>query len=201
VTGMRAIVAVGAALLLAACGTSAPSSSGGSPSSGGGPSASGAAGASSLSGRDIGLELRPVLDEQPASAGQCSSGASASPSINAAATASPVTACATDGSLVYTLGPAVVTGTRWDSMRLDQDPASGAWQIFALLDPQGASAFTQATAELSTEDDPRNMIAFYYRGTVEAAPTVQQPIYGGRVVFGQGLDKASAQQLLDELVG
>ena len=33
------------------------------------------------------------------------------------------------------------------------------------------------------------------------APSVQQPIYGGQVIIGAGLEKADAQQLLDDLTG
>ena len=45
------------------------------------------------------------------------------------------------------------------------------------------------------EEEPRNQIAFYTHGTVAMAPSVQQPIYGGQVIIGAGLEKADAQQL------
>lgn len=191
------VVVMAAALLLAGCGTAGSSTSAASSGSAGSPRPS----ASALDGHDTGLELRKVLDAQPATAGQCPASSSASPSTNAAPTASPVTACATDGTIVYTLGPAVVTGTQWDSMRLDESTTTGAWQILALLDPSGSSALTQATGELATEEEPRNQIAFYTHGTVAMAPSVQQPIYGGQVIIGAGLEKADAQQLLDDLTG
>lgn len=187
---------VAAALLLAGCGTAGSSTSAASS-----PAGSPRASASSLDGHDTGLELRKVLDAQPASAGQCPVSSSASPSTDAAPTASPVTACAADGTIVYTLGPAVVTGTQWDSMRLDQSTTTGSWRVLALLDPSGSSALTQATGELATEDEPRNQIAFYAHGAVAMAPTVQQPIYGGQVIIADGLEQADAQQLLDDLTG
>lgn len=190
-TGMRVVV-VASSLLLVACGTAstAPTSSRGS-SAAGSPRPS----ASDVSGHDTGLELRKVLDAQPTAPGQCA----ASSSANAAPTTGSVTACASDGTVVYTLGPAVVTGTQWESIGLREDAATGAWQVGALLDPSGSSALTQATGELAVEDEPRNQIAFYLHGSVQSAPTVSQPVYGGRVIIASGLEKADAQQLVDDL--
>lgn len=195
-TGMRAVVVAASSLVLAACGTASTPTA---PTSSSGSSAAGSArpSASDVSGRDTGLELRKVLDAQPAAAGQCA----ASPSANAAPTTGSVTACASDGTLVYTLGPAVVTGTQWESFGLYEDTTTGAWQVGALLDPSGSSALTQATGELAVEDEPRNRIAFYLHGSVPSAPTVSQPIYGGRVIIASGLEKADAQELVDHLTG
>lgn len=189
-TGTRALAVLSAVLLLAGCSSDpTPSSSG---------SRSPAPAASSVSGRDIGLQLRPVLDASGSTGTTC---ATSSPSTNAPAAQTPVTACSTDGTIVYSLGPAVVTGDQWESLRVVDDPGSQASEILALLDPPGSSAFTQATAQLATESEPRNQIAFYFQGRVESAPSVQQPIYGGQVVIGSGLDHAGAQALLDRIVG
>ena len=110
-----------------------------------------------------------------------------------------MTACASDGSLVYSLGPAVVTGTQWDTLRVDDVSVPGTTQIDALLDPSGSSALTQATGELFSNDEPRNQLAVYAEGVVLSAPTVQQPIYGGALVIAGGLTNDEAQALLTAL--
>lgn len=181
----RVAVPLLAATLLCACSAGAPTST---PSGGSTTRA-----AASLSGRDVGLQLRPVLEVQPANAAQCTSASGAPPST------APVTACASDGSLVYSLGPAVVTGTQWDTLRVDDVSVPGTTQIDALLDPSGSSALTQATGELFSNDEPRNQLAVYAEGVVLSAPTVQQPIYGGALVIAGGLTNDEAQALLDRL--
>lgn len=174
-----------AASLLCACSGGASSST----PSGGSTAKAGA----SLSGRDVGLQLRPVLEAQPATAAQCTATSDPAPS------AAPVTACSSDGSLVYSLGPAVVTGTQWDTLRVDDVSVPGTTQIDALLDPSGSSALTQASGELFSNDEPRNQLAVYAEGVVLSAPTVQQPIYGGALVIAGGLMHDEAQALVDRL--
>ncbi len=189
-TGTRAL-ALTAVLLLTGCGAGA-----GSASTGG----TVVPDPSSLSGRDIGLQLRPVLSAGGATKGQCpTASASAQPSPAAAATASPVTACAVDGTIVYSLGAAVVDGTHWESLAVDQ--RDGAVEIDALLDPVGSSALTKATGDLSTEDEPRNQLAIYAEGRVLAAPMVVQPIYGGTLVITGAYTVEEAQALVDRLTG
>lgn len=187
-TGKR-LIALAAVLLLAGCGGGA-----GSASTGG----TVVPDPSSLSGRDIGLQLRPVLSASGATEGQCPT-TSAAPSPDVAATTSPVTTCSFDGTIVYSLGAAVVDGTHWESLAVDQ--RDGAAEIGALLDPVGSSALTKATADLSTEDDPRNQLAVYAEGRVLAAPSIVQPIYGGTLLITGAYTVEQAQALVDRLTG
>ena len=194
-TRTRVRTTVVAAALLGLSGCSAPSSSGPIRSSDGTSTHA----RSSLSGRDIGVQLRPVLDVERSASGQCP--ATPSPTADAAATTGPITACGADGTTVYSLGPAAVTGTQWESMRVADDTVSGSTQIDALLDPGGSSALTQVTGELFSNDEPQNQLAIYLDGEVQAAPSVQQPIYGGALVLGAGLTHEEAQALVYRLTG
>lgn len=191
-TGMRAIVVLAAVALTTACAS-------GSSSTGRTAAGSGSAAPSSLSGRDIGLQLRPVVEAHASSAGECGTAGSPSPSSDAAATSAPVTACSTDGSIVYSLGPAAITGERWQSLTVDDSRPSAA--IDAVLDPLGATALTKITADLATNDQPQNQLAFYADGLVLMAPTVTQPIYGGQTVIAGYWTAAEARALVDRLTG
>ena len=103
------------------------------------------------------------------------------------------------GTVVFSLGAAVVDGTHWESLAVDQ--RDGAVEIDALLDPVGSSALTKATGDLSTEDEPRNQLAIYAEGRVLAAPMVVQPIYGGTLVITGAYTVEEAQALVDRLTG
>lgn len=153
----------------------------------------------SVSGTDIGLQLRPVLDAQPATPGECPTPSAGTPASSSPATVAPVTACAADGKLVYSLGPAAVTGTQWETLSVVDDPSSGTSQVLGTLDPTGSGALSQATAELVGNEMPRDQLAFYVDGVVESAPTVQQPIYGGVVLIAGGFTRDEAQQLVEQL--
>lgn len=190
--GMRALVVVAAIALTAACSSTPSSTSSGT-------SRSPAPAASSVSGRDIGLQLRPVLAADATTGSTCIPSGSPIPTVEASPTQSPITACSTDGSIVYSLGPAVVLGDQWESLRLDD--SQGEATIVAVLDPSGSTALTKATADLATEDTPKNQLAFYARGYVVSAPSVTQPIYGGVAVIAGGWTQAEAQDLVDQLAG
>ncbi len=183
--GMRALVVVAAIALTTACSSTPSSTSSASPR----PQTS------SLSGRDIGLQLRPVLEATATSETTCRE--TGSPAAEEPPTRSPVTACSTDGSMVYSLGPAVVLGTQWESLRVDD--SQGEATIVAVLDPSGSTALTKATADLATEETPKNQLAFYAQGRVVSAPSVTQPIYGGVAVIAGGWTRAEAQDLVDSL--
>lgn len=140
------------------------------------------------------LQLRPVLGLVAAQAGDCPSPAPASPDPG-----SPAHLCSQDGLVVYSLGPAGVTGDRVTGLVATMTERTPQVQI--RLDGEGGAALTRLTAEGMVATPPRNRLAIVSHGRVQSAPTITDSIDGGVLVI-TGFDSVdAAQKAVNFLVG
>jgi preprotein translocase subunit SecD len=98
------------------------------------------------------------------------------------------------------LGPAVITGEDIASARAVQVGGTQTnpvieWVVGYELTPEGATAFADATTAAVAEPAPRNQIAILIDGVVISAPTVQNPITGGRGVIAGDYTESVAEAL------
>jgi preprotein translocase subunit SecD len=143
---------------------------------------------------ELDLQLRPVLDIANAQAGQCGQTAPPTPDPKA-----PAQLCSQDGILLYSLGPAGVTGARVTS--LEATITSRTPQVQVKLDAQGGASLTRLTAEGMLEPTPRNKLAIVSHGRVQSAPTITEPIDGAVLVITGFPTVEDAQTAIDFLVG
>lgn len=143
---------------------------------------------------ELDLQLRPVLDVANAQAGQC--GATPPPTPDPAAGAQ---LCSQDRILLYSLGPAGVTGARVTS--LEATMTSRTPQIQVKLDAQGGASLTRMTVQGMLESAPRNRLAIVSHGRVQSAPPITEPIDTSVLVITGFNTVADAQTAVDFLVG
>jgi preprotein translocase subunit SecD len=153
-----AAIVVGAVVLFAHRVSPAPGPTGPSPSA----TASG-----------YGLQIRPVLTENVVGATPCPQDPAQTPA------ATPATACSTDGTLVYTLGPAALAGDGVASLRVAPATSGGGFEVIVELTPGGSAAFATMTGYLAQQQSPQNQLAFYAQGEVLSSPYVSTAIVGG----------------------
>lgn len=116
---------------------------------------------------------------------------------DAASGTTPVSACSTDGSTLYSLGPAAVSGDQVSSLSVDDSAGSAAIQVS--LDDAGSTALTDATTALAAKTAPQSQLAIYVHGRVLSAPVVMAPLTSGTVTIAGGFTHAQAQQIVDGL--
>lgn len=176
VTRWGTVGVLAAVALLAGCGSSTAASPSGS----------------SAGGRD--LQLRPVLAMTLPGSGSCPSA-----DRDAAGSTTPVSACSTDGSTLYSLGPAAVTGSQVSSLSVQDAAAGGTAEIQVALDDAGTAALANVTKELAAKPAPQSQLAIYVHGRVQSAPVVMAPLTSGDLTIAGDFTKAQAQQLVDGL--
>ena len=167
--------------------TTTPSSVSATPSSSGTPTAEATA-------PELDLQLRPVLDIANAQAGQCGETPPPTPDPRA-----PAQLCSQDRILLYSLGPAGVTGARVTS--IEATMTSRTPQVQVKLDAQGGASLTRLTAEGMLEPTPRNKLAIVSHGRVQSAPTITDSIDGAVLVITGFPTVEDAQQAVDFLLG
>jgi SecD-like export protein len=79
--------------------------------------------------------------------------------------------------------------------------SSGNWAILIYLLPPDAVGFERLTTRVYQEAPPRNQLALVVNGKVISAPTVQQPILGGKVQVEGGFTRDAAKRIADQLDG
>jgi preprotein translocase subunit SecD len=119
------------------------------------------------------LQIRPVLTEAPVGATPCPKDPAQTPA------ATPTTACSTDGTLVYTLGPAALAGDGIANLQADPATIGGGFEVIVELTPAGSTAFATMTGYLAQQQAPQNQLAFYAQGRVLSSPYVSTAIVGG----------------------
>lgn len=160
-------------LLLAACSVTTsdkPAVSGFNPIDPG-PSASTVSGTAAPVGPD--LQLRPVLSVVRAGTDECP----ASPEPTTPPADQPATLCSADLTTVVGLGPAVVSGPHVKA--IDSGTLTGGPTVRITLDVSGATALSNATAEMATKSAPGNLLAVVTHGRVQTAPQIGDQITGG----------------------
>lgn len=86
-------------------------------------------------------------------------------------------ACAADGSQVYVLGPAGVTGSAITTV--ETDFGTGTSSLLVELTPAGDTALTAMTSRAAALPSPRNQVALVLDGRVLRAPVAVEPSTGG----------------------
>jgi preprotein translocase subunit SecD len=137
------------------------------------------------------LQLRPVLSVEPWGNATCPAGESE------AASSSPVTACSADGTELYTLGPAGVSGEQIATATVEDSAVAGTAEIRVSLNEAGTAALSTMTAELAGKAAPQSQLAIYSQGQVQSAPAVMEPIITGSVVIAGDFSREQAQRILD----
>jgi preprotein translocase subunit SecD len=118
------------------------------------------------------IEIRPVLTETQAAPGSCPQ------PDQQPATATDVRACSADGSFLFSLGAAAITGEEFADISVQPDASTG-FDVAFRLSPTGASALHALTSRLATQQSPKNQLAIYAQGLVQSSPFVSEPITGG----------------------
>lgn len=115
--------------------------------------------------------------------------------MEASPSASDVRACSADGTILYTLGPAAVTGAEVSDVRVQPDASNG-YAVTVTFSDSGASAFQALTRHLAAQAAPRNQFAFYVRGVVQSSPFVSEQINGGTTEITGFPSESQANQFL-----
>lgn len=137
------------------------------------------------------LQIRPVLGETTGTTETCPRPVQVSP------TASNVKACSADGTTLYTLGPAAVTGDEVSDTQVQSDASNG-YAVVVRFSDSGASAFQALTRQLASQDAPNNQFAFYVRGVVQSSPYVSEEINSGTTeITGFPSESQASQFLID----
>jgi len=184
-TRRAALAALGVcACALAGCSVSTTSVS---------PTTSGAPTTTESAPPELDLQLRPVLGIANATGGQCTQPPPPTPTAS-----SPADVCSQDRILLYSLGPAQVTGaevTGLDATMTERTP-----QVQVKLDAGGGAALTRLTAEGMQKPVPQNQLAIVSHGRVQSAPTITDTIDGAVLVITGFGSVGDAQKAIDFLV-
>jgi hypothetical protein len=111
-----------------------------------------------------------------------------------------------DHQICYRLVPGGMTVTRVKAigvMSPDAEHGLTSWGIDLGLEPVDARAFEQLSAKAAAAEpeQPGNKIAMVVNGAVISAPTVAQPIAGGRIQITGSFDQRAAKRLFHQLIG
>jgi preprotein translocase subunit SecD len=108
-------------------------------------------------------------------------------------------ACSDDGSAKYVLDKAAVTGTAIDTATAGVDQTSGEWLVQLSFKGQGPQQWSAVTTTAFNSQPPRNQVAMVLDGVVISAPTIQEPITGGRAQISGSFTDATANELASQL--
>jgi preprotein translocase subunit SecD len=140
------------------------------------------------------LQIRPVLAEHQAAAGDCATSPAQQPP-----SASTVQACTADGQFAFRLGPAALSGAEFTDLAVESSSQGSGAVVSASLDPAGAQAFADLTGALAGKPAPENQFAVYVHGQVQSAPFVQAQITGSQLEIAGFGSTADAQRFLDDV--
>jgi preprotein translocase subunit SecD len=105
-----------------------------------------------------------------------------------------------DGSTCYGLAWPEIRVSRTVSSEAVSDPQNNRWLVEVELRPADARRFAHLTERVWRLPEPRNQVAFVFDGKVLSAPTIQEPIRGGRIQLSGGLiDEQRARDLAADL--
>jgi preprotein translocase subunit SecD len=134
----------------------------------------------------VDVQLRPVLDLANAQAGQCGAFAPPTPDPKA-----PTSLCSADRAVLYSLGPAAVTGPEVSDVQAVFSSARPVVRI--TLTAQGGAGLVRLTNDAVNSSPPRNQVALVSHGRVQAALPVGEAL-DGQVFEITGFDTLEAAQ-------
>ncbi|MFZ1383339.1 MAG: protein translocase subunit SecD [Propionicimonas sp.] len=111
----------------------------------------------------------------------------------------PLITCDENGSYKYLLGPVLIKGEQVTRAQAAVPQTSVSWVVNLEFSTQGATDFNTVTTHLSTQTSPLNQFAIVLDSTVISAPSVANPIPGGRAEISGSFTQESATQLANIL--
>ncbi|MDO5287597.1 MAG: protein translocase subunit SecD [Actinomycetia bacterium] len=116
----------------------------------------------------------------------------------------PLLACmrsdlAARGNAKYLLGPALLEGNLLTEAAAGVPQNQLNWVVNLSFNNLGGQLFTDATTYFSSQQQPRNQFAIVLDGKVISAPSVSQPITGGRAEISGSFNQKSATDLANVL--
>lgn len=111
----------------------------------------------------------------------------------------PLIVCDESNTYKYLLGPALLRGDQVTRAYASVPPSSVSWVVALEFNDSGARDFNTVTSHLSTQSRPLNQFAIVLDDAVISAPSVENPIPGGRAEISGSFTQASATALANVL--
>ena len=111
----------------------------------------------------------------------------------------PLIGCDETNTYKYLLGPALIRGDQVTRAYASVPQGSVSWVVALEFNEQGAKDFTTVTSHLSTQSPPMDQFAIVLDDDVISAPSVENPIPGGRAEISGSFTQASATSLANVL--
>jgi preprotein translocase subunit SecD len=108
-------------------------------------------------------------------------------------------ACNQEKTEKYLLGPALIEGDQLATAVAGIPPNNVSWVVNLEFNSEGAAAFETATRALSEKSEPQNRFAIVLDGVSISAPSVNEPIPGGRAEISGNFTQRSATELANVL--
>jgi preprotein translocase subunit SecD len=108
-------------------------------------------------------------------------------------------ACNQEKTEKYLLGPTLIEGNQLATAVAGIPQNNVNWVVNLEFNSEGAAAFEQATREISQKSDPQNRFAIVLDGVSISAPSVNEPIAGGRAEISGNFTQKSATELANVL--
>ena len=108
-------------------------------------------------------------------------------------------ACSQEKTEKYLLGPTLIEGNQLATAVAGIPQNSVNWVVNLEFNSEGSAAFEAATRELSQKTEPENRFAIVLDGVSISAPTVNEPIPGGRAEISGNFTQRSATELANVL--
>jgi preprotein translocase subunit SecD len=108
-------------------------------------------------------------------------------------------ACNQEKTEKYLLGPTLIEGNQLATAVAGIPQNNVNWVVNLEFNSEGATAFENATRELSQKSEPQNRFAIVLDGVSISAPSVNEPIPGGRAEISGNFTQKSATELANVL--
>ena len=108
-------------------------------------------------------------------------------------------ACNQEKTEKYLLGPTLIEGNQLATAVAGIPQNNVNWVVNLEFNSEGATAFESATRELSQKSEPQNRFAIVLDGVSISAPSVNEPIPGGRAEISGNFTQKSATELANVL--
>jgi preprotein translocase subunit SecD len=103
-------------------------------------------------------------------------------------------ACNQEKTEKYLLGPTLIEGNQLTKAVAGIPQNNVNWVVNLEFNSEGAAAFEQATREISQNSEPQNRFAIVLDGVAISAPSVNEPIPGGRAEISGNFTQKSATE-------
>ena len=108
-------------------------------------------------------------------------------------------ACNQEKNEKYLLGPTLIEGNQLTTAVAGIPQNNVNWVVNLEFNSEGATAFEQATREISQKSEPQNRFAIVLDGVSISAPSVNEAIPGGRAEISGNFTQKSATELANVL--